>query len=210
MPARPAVRPRQQGYFEDLQRRAEAALDSRPEEAAGLYKQALAIRPEWAEGWLYMGGALYQKPAATPKPPMRCGKASGWRRPSALGGLSWASASPNWKIETRPWPISVRAKDLGLGGNPRFEAAVRVRAAVLLIRVVRLRRSSRAVAAAFQGFPTILLPWRKPWDLSCSAIPAELTQLSPQKARGRGPGGKGRLGFRQPASRLRRRPRTGN
>jgi predicted TPR repeat methyltransferase len=38
--------------FEDLQRRAEAALDTRPEEAAGLYKQALALRPEWAEGWL--------------------------------------------------------------------------------------------------------------------------------------------------------------
>src|ERR1035438_7765051 len=47
--------------FEDLSRRAQAALDSHPEDAIQLYKQALAIRPDWPEGWLYMGGALYQK-----------------------------------------------------------------------------------------------------------------------------------------------------
>ena len=35
-------------------------LDSQPEQAIQLYKQALAMRPDWPEGWLYMGGALYQ------------------------------------------------------------------------------------------------------------------------------------------------------
>ena len=46
--------------FEDVARRAQEALDSRPEEAIQLYKQAVALRPDWPEGWLYMGGALYQ------------------------------------------------------------------------------------------------------------------------------------------------------
>ena len=60
--AAPATRAQSspQAQFEDLARRAQAALDSRPEESAKLYKEALAIRPEWAEGWLYLGGALYQ------------------------------------------------------------------------------------------------------------------------------------------------------
>ena len=43
--------------FDDLSRRAQAALDSRPDEAIQLYKEALGIRPDWPEGWLYMGGA---------------------------------------------------------------------------------------------------------------------------------------------------------
>src|SRR5208283_5550913 len=46
--------------FDDLSRRAEAALDTHPEEATVLYRKALAIRPDWAEGWLYMGASLFQ------------------------------------------------------------------------------------------------------------------------------------------------------
>src|ERR1700691_4392852 len=46
--------------FEDLARRAQAALDSHPDQAVQLYRQALALRPDWPEGWLYMGGTLYQ------------------------------------------------------------------------------------------------------------------------------------------------------
>src|ERR1700676_4599162 len=46
--------------FDDLARRAEAALDSNPAEAATLYKQALDLRPSWPEGWFYLGGALYR------------------------------------------------------------------------------------------------------------------------------------------------------
>lgn len=38
--------------FNDLSRRAEAAQDVNPADAAALYRRALAIRPAWAEGWL--------------------------------------------------------------------------------------------------------------------------------------------------------------
>jgi tetratricopeptide (TPR) repeat protein len=46
--------------FEDLARRAEAALDKNPAQAASLYKEALDLRPSWPDGWFYMGGALYR------------------------------------------------------------------------------------------------------------------------------------------------------
>ena len=46
--------------FEDLARRAEAAVDSDPAQAASLFKEALHQRPSWPEGWFYLGGALYR------------------------------------------------------------------------------------------------------------------------------------------------------
>jgi tetratricopeptide (TPR) repeat protein len=48
------------GNFDDLARRASAALDVHPAEAVALYQKALDIRPDWADGWLYMGASLYE------------------------------------------------------------------------------------------------------------------------------------------------------
>src|SRR5579871_2633234 len=46
--------------FEDLSRRAQSLIDRDPAQAATLYQQALEQRPDWAEGWFYLGGALHQ------------------------------------------------------------------------------------------------------------------------------------------------------
>jgi len=167
------------GTFEDLKHRAEAALDSRPEEAAGLYKQALAIRPEWAEGWLYMGGALYQLgryPEATDA--LRKGVemapsiGTGW----ALLGLSES------QLEDQDQALADirKGEDLGLGANAAFETAVRVRAAQLLIQ-----------SSAFDEALAQLQPLSKHHDspapveeavgLCVLAIPDDMAQLSPQK-----------------------------
>jgi tetratricopeptide (TPR) repeat protein len=119
--------------FEDLSRRAQAALDSHPQEAAQLYKQALAIRPDWPEGWLYMGGALYQSGRyAEATDALRKGLdlapvfANGW----ALLGLCESQLDdPDQAL------ADIRkGEELGLNGNVPFETAVRVRAAQLLIR----------------------------------------------------------------------------
>jgi tetratricopeptide (TPR) repeat protein len=119
--------------FDDLSRRAQAALDSHPQEAAQLYKQALAIRPDWPEGWLYMGGALYQSGRyAEATDALRKGLdlapvfANGW----ALLGLSESQLDdPDQAL------ADIRkGEGLGLNGNPPFETAVRVRAAQLLMR----------------------------------------------------------------------------
>jgi predicted Zn-dependent protease len=119
--------------FEDLARRAEAALDAHPDESIQLYKQALAIRPDWPEGWLYMGGALYQKGRyAEATDALRKGIglapifANGW----ALLGLSESQLdNPEQAL------ADIRkGEQLGLNGNIPFESAVRVRAAQLLVR----------------------------------------------------------------------------
>src|ERR1035438_8699204 len=118
--------------FEDLSRRAQSALDGRPEEAIQLYKQALAVRPDWPEGWLYMGGALYQMDRyAEATDALRKGIglapifANGW----ALLGLCESQLDdPEQAL------ADIRkGEELGLGGNPQVETAVLVRAAHLLI-----------------------------------------------------------------------------
>jgi predicted Zn-dependent protease len=132
MPAQTPATPAKDG-FDDLARRAQAALDSRPEEAAGLYKQALAIQPRWPEGWLYMGGALYQSgryaeatDALRKGVELAPGIGTGW----ALLGLSES------QLEDQDQALADirKGEDLGLGGKADFETAVRVRAAQLLIR----------------------------------------------------------------------------
>lgn len=129
LPAQPASG----ASFDDLARRAQAVLDSRPDEAIQLYKQALAIRPEWPEGWLYMGGALYERGRyAEATDALHKGLAlapifaNGW----ALLGLTESQLDdPDQAL------ADIRkGEELGLNGNAQFETAVRVRAAQLLIR----------------------------------------------------------------------------
>ena len=165
--------------FEDLSRRAQAALDSRPEEAIQLYKQALAIRPDWPEGWLYMGGALYQKGSyAEATDALRKGIglapvfANGW----ALLGLSESQLDdPEQAL------ADIRkGEELGLGGNVPFETAVRVRAALLLIR-----------SSAFDEALAQLQPLTKYHDnpppveeamgLCALASPDDIARITPQR-----------------------------
>jgi len=46
--------------FETLSKRAAAALQSDPAEAAKLYRQAVETQPAWAEGWFYLAASLYE------------------------------------------------------------------------------------------------------------------------------------------------------
>ena len=179
--------------FEDLQRRAEAALDTRPEEAAGLYKQALALRPEWAEGWLYMGGALYQAGRyAEATDALRKGVelapviGTGW----ALLGLSES------QLEDQDQALADirKGEGLGLGANTQFETAVRVRAAQLLIR------SSSFDEALAQLQPLSRRhdnpqPLEEAMGLAVLAIPDDAAQLSPQRRAAVGLAGKAAWAF---------------
>jgi predicted Zn-dependent protease len=165
--------------FEDLARRAEAALDSRPEEAAGLYKQALAIRPEWPEGWLYMGGALYQAgryAEATDALRKGIGLApavgTGW----ALLGLSES------RLEDQDQALADirKGEDLGLGANTQFEAAVRVQAAQILIRSSAFDEALEQLQplAKHPGNPP---PVEEAMGLCVLASPDDMAQLPPQR-----------------------------
>ena len=165
--------------FEDLSHRAQAALDSHPDESVRLYKQALAIRPEWAEGWLYMGGALYQlgryaeatdalRKGVDLAPPI----GTGW----ALLGLSES------QLDDRDQALADirKGEGLGLGANTGFESAVRLRAAQLLIHsaafdeaLVQLQPLSR--------LPTTSAPVEEAMGQCVLAITDDIAQLKPER-----------------------------
>jgi predicted Zn-dependent protease len=165
--------------FEDVTRRAQAALDSRPDEAIPLYKQALAIRPDWAEGWLYMGGAFYRTGRyAEATDALRTGIglapvfANGW----ALLGLSESQLDdPDQAL------ADIRkGEDLGLGGNIQFETAVRVRAAQLLIRSSAFDEAL-AQLQPLSKYPDNPPPVEEAMGLCVLASPDEVGQLSPHR-----------------------------
>ena len=119
--------------FDDLARRAEAALDSKPAEAVTLYKQALDLRPSWPEGWFYLGGALYRL--------NRCAEGVGVFHKgldlAPTNGTAWAFLGLcEYELGHLDKSLVAIAKgeQLGLGSNTGFEAAVRHRAAMILIR----------------------------------------------------------------------------
>jgi tetratricopeptide (TPR) repeat protein len=119
--------------FEDLAARARADVDSNPAEAVILFQKALALRPEWVEGWFYMGSDLFAlRRHAEARDAFRRGLALSSRNGTAygflglceheLGDFDQALADLN-KSET-----------LGTGPDPDFELMVRQHAALILIR----------------------------------------------------------------------------
>jgi tetratricopeptide (TPR) repeat protein len=119
--------------FEDLSRRAEAAVDSNPAQAAALYKQALDLQPSWPQGWFYLGGALYRL--------NRCAEGlDAFHKGLDLSpndGAAWAFLGLcEYELGHLEKALAAIAKgeQLGLGSNTGFEAAVRQRAALILIR----------------------------------------------------------------------------
>ena len=179
--------------FDDLAQRAQAALDKKPEEAIELYKQALAIRPDWPEGWLYMGGTLYQLGRyAEATDALRKGIglapvfANGW----ALLGLSESQLDdPDQAL------ADIRkGEELGLHGNPQFEAAVRARAAQLLVL------SSAFDEAMAQLQPLTQYPNSPPLveelaGLCALGSASDLAQLAPERRAVVGAAGKAAWAF---------------
>jgi len=176
----PAVRAQsQQDMFDDLARRAEAALDSRPAEAAQLYKQALALHPNWVEGWFYLGAALYQlgryvEAADALRRAVSLAPSHGTAR--ALLGLSEAElGDPDQALADLR-----EGEELGLGNNLGFEVGVRVRAAKLLIlsssfdeAMVQLKPLSKKKP----DIPEIV----ETMGLCVLAWPARFADLAPEK-----------------------------
>ena len=165
--------------FADLARRAQAALDSRPDEAIQLYQKALTLRPDWPEGWLYMGGALYQKgryPEATDA--LHKGLdlapifANGW----ALLGLAESQLDdPDQALSDIR-----KGEELGLNGNPQFETAVRVRAAQLLIKVSAFDEAM-AQLQPLARFPNQPPAVAETMGLCALASPDDLAALPPER-----------------------------
>jgi tetratricopeptide (TPR) repeat protein len=119
--------------FEDLAQRAAAALDSDPARAATLFKQALEKKPDWPEGWFYLGGALYRVDRyVEARDAFHKGLDLSPRNGVAWGFLGLAEYELG-NIDASRMAID-KGEKLGLGPTIGFEAAVRQRAALILIR----------------------------------------------------------------------------
>ena len=63
-PARALQRAAASKSFEQVSARAAEARDAnRTDEAIDLYRQGVALKPDWAEGWWYLGTLLYDREA---------------------------------------------------------------------------------------------------------------------------------------------------
>ncbi len=123
----------QSDRFEDLARRASDAIDSDPQQAAELYQQGLALKPDWAEGWMYRGAALFQL--------HRYREA----RESLLKGVSLDSSKGtpfaflgmvDYELGDYKTALAdiLKGESIGLPDDPNFLREVRYRAALVCLR----------------------------------------------------------------------------
>jgi tetratricopeptide (TPR) repeat protein len=119
--------------FEDLAARAQADVDSNPAEAVALFRKALALRPSWAPGWLYMAGDLYGLRRYTEaRDAFRKGIELAPQNGPAYAFLGLC------EYELGDFDQALadidKGERLGIGSNLPFETVVRQRAALILIR----------------------------------------------------------------------------
>ncbi len=119
--------------FEHLQRQALSLIDSDPAQAATLLQQALARHHSWAQGWFYLGGALYRLKRFDES-------VNAFRKGTKLDpgiGPAWAflgMAEHELKRDDQALADIRRGESIGIYKDPQFEAAARLVAANILIR----------------------------------------------------------------------------
>jgi len=121
------------GSFEDVAKRAQAALQARPAEAAKLYRQGVEMQPAWAEGWFNLAASLYDlkryaesRDAFRKEVKLMPQMGPGW----AFLGLAEAELNdPEQSLADIR-----RGEELGIRGNHEFERTVRLKAAALLLQ----------------------------------------------------------------------------
>jgi tetratricopeptide (TPR) repeat protein len=122
-----------QDTFDSLSRKAAAALQSNPADAAKLYQQAVALRPEWAEGWFYLGASLYQtrdyvesKEAFQRATQLASDNGSVW---AFLGLCEYQMGTYTQSLRDIQ-----KGEALGLGDKKQFISSIRNHAALICIR----------------------------------------------------------------------------
>lgn len=146
------------GDFDDLSRRAAAAQDARPKEAVELYRKALAIRPGWAEGWLYMGAGLYQLRRFTES-------RDAFRKGVALvpeKGTPWAFLGlVEYELGGYREALAhmLKGESIGLADKPDFVTSVHYHAALIYLRLSDFTRALdqlRPLARAGHETPPVI------------------------------------------------------
>jgi tetratricopeptide (TPR) repeat protein len=120
--------------FEDVARRASAAREAnRLEEATRLYREGVGLRPQWDEGWWYLGTLLYDQDqhreaqsAFAKLTALKPDLAPGW----AMRGL----CEYQLKLYDAALQHIGRGLGLGLAGNESIASVARYHRAALLLR----------------------------------------------------------------------------
>jgi tetratricopeptide (TPR) repeat protein len=156
--------------FDDFARRAAAALQQNPQDAANLYRQTVAMRPAWAEGWFYLGASEYQLKQY--REAREALARAGELAPD--NGAAWAFLGlAEYELADYPRALAhiAKAEGLGLPDNPQFISTVRVRGALIAMRaadftaaIEQLRplamtgdQSPAAIEAL--GVASLTMPW---------------------------------------------------
>lgn len=119
--------------FDRLAQQASQALQSDPKQAVTLYHQAIALKPDWAEGWFYLGAALYESGqySDSQKAFQRAGELSPKK------GAVWAFLGL-CEYQLHDYQQAVRdienGESLGLPDNRQFVSTVHDRAALIYMR----------------------------------------------------------------------------
>jgi tetratricopeptide (TPR) repeat protein len=135
--------------FEDLVRQATSAREQgKPDEAIRYYQQALQIRPEWAEGWWYVGSLLYDSNRFAEAIPA-------FAKVAALD----STLGPAWSFrglcafETGDYPEAladlVKGHELGSAGVPEIAKVADYHLALLLIRNGEYDRATALLSSEF-------------------------------------------------------------
>ncbi len=119
--------------FTDLARRASTALQSDPKQAVDLYRQAIALKPAWAEGWFYLGTGLYEM-GQYPESRKAFQQAAGL---APQKGAVWAFLGLcDYQLTDYDGALSSiqKGEALGLPDNRQFVSTVHNRAALIYMR----------------------------------------------------------------------------
>lgn len=133
--------------FDHIAKQAAAARDlGQPDEAIKLYRQALLLRPAWAEGWWYIGTLFYELDRYAEG-------ADAFRRTISLepkNGPAWALRGL-CEFRFGEYPAALESikqgRLLGLGDGEELKTVVRYHAAILLTRFKQFDQATEILYA---------------------------------------------------------------
>jgi tetratricopeptide (TPR) repeat protein len=119
--------------FDELSRRAAAALQRNPTEAANLYEQALALHPSWGEGWFYLAASLYEL-KRYPESRKAFQRAAEVAPENGTVWAFWGLCEDQMGDHRQALTHIEKGEALGLGDNQQFISTIRNRAALIHLR----------------------------------------------------------------------------
>ncbi len=165
--------------FEQLQSQAVSLIDSDPPQAAKLLQQALALQDTCAEGWFYLGGALYRIKRFDES-------VTAFRKGTKLEpgiGPAWAfqgMAEHEIHQDDKALADIRHGESIGIHKDPQFEAAARLVAANILIKRSLFDQALWQVLS-LSKYPDMPQSARDAAGLIALTIPKDFSDLPPEK-----------------------------